>query len=103
MRTPGRVLLHRADAAFWVVLGAVSFPIGWANSVVLVWIASVYANVKSGWSAAEAADNREVLAELRRVCERLERIEASLAGRSGDVKDRHATMDHTDMGASPQR
>lgn len=79
MKPRGRVWLHRADAVFWAALGAVSFPVGWANSVVLVWIASVYANVKSGWSAAEAADNREVLAELREIRAELGNLKNLLA------------------------
>jgi hypothetical protein len=45
--------------------------------VAFVIIASVYANVKSDWGAAEAADDRDVL-------DRLERIEALLAPRSED-------------------
>lgn len=66
-----RVWFARLRAALWIILGVVSFPLGWANSVVLVWIASVYANVESGIASSEAADNTEVL-------ERLDRIEAIL-------------------------
>lgn len=61
------VWLHRSRAAAWAALGALSFPLGWANSVVLVWIASVYANVVSDWGAGEAADDRRVLDELAAV------------------------------------
>lgn len=55
------VWFHRSRALGWVIVGALSFPLGWANSVVLVWIASVYANVFTDWGAAEAADDRRVL------------------------------------------
>lgn len=63
----GRVRFARLRALAWVLLGAVSFPFGWADSVVLVWIASVYANVASEIAAGEAADDSEVLAELRKL------------------------------------
>ncbi len=57
----GRVRFARLRALAWEIVGVVSFPLGWANSVVLVWIASVYANVESGIAAGEAADDRAVL------------------------------------------
>ena len=44
----------------------------WPDSVAFVIVASVYANIKSDWGAAEAADDRDVV-------ERLERIERLLA------------------------
>lgn len=69
-KTPRRVWFHRASAAVWAILGAVSFVFGLQNSVALVWLASVYANVKSDWGAAEAADNTDVT-------QRLDRIEAT--------------------------
>jgi hypothetical protein len=58
-----------------------SFVFGWQNSVVLVWIASVYANTVSDLGAAEAADDREVTGRLDDVSERLDRIEALLEQR----------------------
>lgn len=61
----GRVRFARLRALLWVVIGIVSFPLGWANSVVLVWIASVYANVESSIAAGEAADDEAVLTEVR--------------------------------------
>ncbi len=67
-----KVWFHRSRAILWAVLGLVSFPLGWANSVALVWAASVYANVLTDISAAEAADDRQIL-------ERLDRIEKMLA------------------------
>ncbi len=66
-----RVWAHRIRAIGWAIAGAISFPLGWANSVALVWFASVYANVMTDWGAGEAADDREVI-------ERLDRIERLL-------------------------
>jgi hypothetical protein len=54
-----------------VVIGAVSFWFGWTESVTLVLIASLYANVVGDWGAAEAADNREVLERLDELEKRL--------------------------------
>lgn len=76
-RGPWRVWLHRGRAVLWAIAGVASFPLGWANSVALVWFASVYANVVSDWGAAEAADDREVL-------DRLDRIEEILRELRGD-------------------
>jgi hypothetical protein len=70
-KTRRRVRFHRGRAVAWAALGALSFLFGWQESVMLVWIASVYANVVSDWTAGEAADDREI-------CDRLDRIEAQL-------------------------
>lgn len=69
MRVSRRVWFNRACAVGWAVAGFLAFPLGWAYSVAFVTVASIYANVKTDWGTAEAADNREVLkaiAELRR-------------------------------------
>lgn len=58
------VWFHRARATAWLAFGLISFAVGWANSVALVWAASVYANVMTDWTAAEAADDRRVLAAI---------------------------------------
>jgi hypothetical protein len=60
----GRVWFHRISAAFWGLLGAISFLFDWQNSVAMVWLASVYANVKSDIGAAEAADDSAVIQRL---------------------------------------
>jgi hypothetical protein len=65
MKTPRAVWFGRARAAFWVAAGAVAWLTGHADSVALVWWASVYANIESGMATATAADDREVLAEVR--------------------------------------
>ncbi len=75
-----KVWFHRSRAIVWALLGIVSFPLGWANSVALVWAASVYANVLTDVGAAEAADDRQIL-------ERLDRIEALLAELAGKPDD----------------
>lgn len=71
MSPTAKVWFHRTRALAWIIVGVLSFPLGWANSVALVWIASVYANTVSDLTAAEASDDRAVL-------ERLDRIEALL-------------------------
>lgn len=60
------IFFHRASAIVWALLLAPSL-IFWPESVAFVIVASVYANVKSDWGAAEAADDRE----LQRAVERL--------------------------------
>lgn len=70
-----RVWFHRSRAIAWAVVGVLSFVFGWADSIVLVWVASLYANVASDWSASEAADDSAVLEALQRVEQRLERLE----------------------------
>lgn len=71
MKRGWRVWFNWISAGLWLALGIASFPLGWSGSVVMVWLASVYANVKTDWGAAEAADDKEVV-------ERLERIERIL-------------------------
>lgn len=66
-----KVWFHRSRAIAWIAVGAVSFWRGWSDSVTLVWAASLYANIVSDWTAAEASDDRDVIA-------RLERIEAAV-------------------------
>lgn len=65
MRPSRSVVINRAMAIGWVIAGIVSFPAGWAYSVAFVTIASIYANAKTDWSTAEAADDRAVLAEIK--------------------------------------
>lgn len=59
-----KVWFHRSRAAAWALVGVLSFMYGWANSVALVWAASLYANIVSDWTAAEAADDRRVIEEM---------------------------------------
>lgn len=71
-----RVWFHRCRSMAWMTVGALSFPLGWANQIVLVWVASLYANVASDWAAAEAADDRKITRRLDGI-ERLLRSRAS--------------------------
>ncbi len=75
-----RVWFHRGRAILWAAFGALSLVTGWANSIALVWFASVYANVVSDWTAGEAADDREIIG-------RLDAIDAKLARLCGDDPD----------------
>jgi hypothetical protein len=65
-----RRLFHRGRAVAWALL-LIPALLLWRQSVLFVICASVYANVVSDWSAAEAADDRAVI-------ERLDRIETQL-------------------------
>lgn len=56
-----KVWFHRSRAAAWALVGVLSFAYGWANSVALVWAASLYANIVSDWTAGEAADDRHII------------------------------------------
>ena len=58
---------HRGRAIFWIVLGVAAFLFNWQNSIVLLWLASVYANVESALSTAAAADNSDLIARLERI------------------------------------
>lgn len=69
-----RVWQYRARAVAWAVVGVLSFMFGWANSVLLVWIASLYANIGTDLGSAEAADNRELIERLDRLEETQRRI-----------------------------
>ncbi len=44
----------------------------------LVWIASLYANIKTDWGTAEATDNREVMKALKELKEAVARVEKRL-------------------------
>lgn len=78
-----RVWFHRISAGVWALIGAVSFAFGLQNSVALVWAASVYANVKSDWGAAEASDNTEILKRLDAIDARQREIIQLLKGENG--------------------
>jgi hypothetical protein len=66
-----RVWFHRISAIVWLALTPAAL-IWWPNSVAFVIIASIYANVKSDWGAAEAADNRELREQLDRIEQQLQ-------------------------------
>lgn len=62
-----RVWFNKASAVLWALAGIAAFPLGWAYSVAFVTIASIYANVKTDWGTAEAADDRPIMAELKKL------------------------------------
>lgn len=65
-RTKAWVWFHRSGALIWTV-AVIPAYLWWKDSVTFVIAASIYANVKSDWGAAEAADDREVLDALARI------------------------------------
>lgn len=71
----------RLRAAFWAVLGLASVPLGWVNSVALVWAASVYANIASEIASAEAADDQAVLDRLDVIEDKLDQLLAGVGER----------------------
>lgn len=74
MNGRAKVWFHRARAIGWAIVGVLSFIFGWQESVMLVWIASLYANISTDWGNGEAADDREVV-------NRLDQIKNLLSGR----------------------
>lgn len=79
-KTPRAVWFGRARAAAWLLAGLLAQVFGLTSSVALVWWASVYANVESGMATATAADNREVLQEVRALRGDVARLESILRG-----------------------
>ena len=75
LSTSSKVKFGRIRAITWLAVGLISFPLGWANSVVLVWIASFYANAESGFATSEAANDEAVLEQIRLLREQVTRIE----------------------------
>lgn len=68
-KTRRKVYFNKTTAVVWVIAGILAFVLGIEESVALVWIASVYANAKTDWSTAEAADDRELKALLAELLE----------------------------------
>lgn len=57
------MIFNRACAVIWALLLLPALK-WWPDSVALVIVASVYANVKSDWGIAAAADDRAILNRL---------------------------------------
>ncbi len=81
-RIRAAVWFHRASACVWALLMAPAL-LWWPDSVAFVIVASIYANVKSDWGAAEAADDSRVLDRLDDV-ERLVAATRCCCERGGD-------------------
>lgn len=84
-----RILFHRVSAIVWILL-LIPALLWWRESLWFVIVASVYANVKSDWGAAEAADDRDLAHQLRalelkvdRLLERVTELQASTDRRQG--------------------
>lgn len=75
-RTSAKVWFHRIRAVLWAIGGALAFPLGYANSVALVWFASVYANVFTDWGAAEAANDKAVQDHISRLEQKVDNLTA---------------------------
>jgi hypothetical protein len=56
--------VHQGLAVVWALM-LVPAWLWWQESILFVIIASIYANAVGEWSAAEAADDRVVLREIR--------------------------------------
>lgn len=78
MKVRHKVWFGRARAFTWLAIGAVAWLLGATDSVALIWWASVYANVESGFATAEGADDRAVLAELKAIRAELAEIRNAL-------------------------
>ena len=68
-----KVWFHRAGAVFWALMAVPAF-IWWLDAIWFVIAVSLYANIKSDWGAAEAADNREVIERQQRIEAKLDRL-----------------------------
>ena len=97
--TRRKVWFHRSRAICWAIVGVASFPLGWADSVVLVWIASLYANIATDIGSAEAADDREVLDQLAAIRDELGETRRELAA----IRERLPPAPWCPNGQSPDR
>jgi hypothetical protein len=71
------IWFHRIGAIFWGLM-IIPSMLWWKDAVWLVIIASLYANIKSDWGAAEAADDRQVLERLDELERKLDRLEQKI-------------------------
>jgi len=72
--TPGEAF-DLARVLAWAALVPVGYLLGWLQSVAFVSLLSVWALVESAWAAYRAGDEKA----LRRIEERLDRIERAIA------------------------
>ncbi len=66
----GRVLFHKCSSVVWMLLLIPSW-LWWRDSVFWVIAISIYANIKSDWAAAEAADDSTLMCELEKIMSEL--------------------------------
>jgi hypothetical protein len=74
---PAKVKFNRISAVVWLILLPFSLWL-WPQSVAFVIIASVYANIKSDWGIAEAADDTKVIKLIKYVIRLLEEIKMAV-------------------------
>lgn len=58
-----RVWFHRGGAIFWALMTIPAY-VWWQDAIWFVIACSLYANIKSDWGAAEAADDTAVMDRL---------------------------------------
>lgn len=74
MARSGTVAFHRGRAVAWAVAGVAAFALDLQDSVALVFVASIYANVVSDWGAGEAADDHRILDRLDALERKIDRL-----------------------------
>jgi hypothetical protein len=77
-----RVWFHRAGAVAWTLL-LIPALLWWSEAIWFLIIASLYANIKSDWGAAEAADDTAVMGELRELHRKMDLILLDRGGNGG--------------------
>lgn len=82
-----RVLFHKCSAVIWMLLLIPSI-LWWHSSILWVITISIYANIKSDWAAAEAADDSSVMDELAEIKAKLDRL-APLDAQPAAPQSRH--------------
>jgi hypothetical protein len=68
-----RVWFHRGGAAFWTLMAIPAF-LWWQDAIWFVIACSLYANIKSDWGAAEAADDTAVMDRLAEIERKLDLV-----------------------------
>lgn len=103
MKMKQKVWFGRIRAIIWLIVGAVSFVLGWQSSVALVWIASFYANAESGFATGEAADDRLVVSKLAEMREELAAQRCNIQQMAWDQKQILQLLEEITNGPQPQK
>lgn len=64
-----KIASNKIAAVAWAVAGVLAFIFGWIEAIWFVAVCSIWANVFSSWSTAEAADDREIKDLLYQILE----------------------------------
>lgn len=70
--------VHQGLAIGWALM-LIPAWLWWQESILFVIVASVYANAVGEWSAAEAADDRVVLGEIRQLKIEIDKLRAEIS------------------------